>query len=297
MGLFTFDRKIISPSVFPWGREFDEPGFNGLRFEYTGEVQTVTLPAGTYVIHCYGAGGGSRYIPTRSNGGYVKGTVTFNVETLLNMYVGKKGGHSDTGEMVNVPGGWNGGGAGGMPYTASHIPGASGGGATDIRVGRTALANRIIVAGGGGGSSGLINPINSSNAYGGGGGGGGYYGGGGGGGGTSTSGDICAGLGGTQSAGGTGGTGNGTGSGQPGALGVGGAGGNNNYASTIAGSTSRRGGDGGGLTGGRAYGTEANRAHGGGGGSSYADAGLFSGVVHTQGINNGDGFITIIKLS
>ena len=54
---------------------------------------------------------------------------------------------SVTSGTSGTPGGWNGGGLGGSGY------GASGGGATDIRIGGTSLANRVIVAGGGGGGT------------------------------------------------------------------------------------------------------------------------------------------------
>ena len=55
-------------------------------------------------------------------------------------------GNHPYGNCAFVPGGWNGGGA-----NRSAGNGTPGGGASDIRVGGNALANRIIVAGGGGG--------------------------------------------------------------------------------------------------------------------------------------------------
>lgn len=67
------------------------------------------------------------------NGTYQVGNVTLNKNTTLNIYVGGQNGY-------------NGGGAGNSIYGV-------GGGATDIRVGGTANANKIFVAGGGGGSS------------------------------------------------------------------------------------------------------------------------------------------------
>ena len=63
---------------------------------------------------------------------------------VLNLFVG--GQAPDVGNVTPAPGGFNGGGDGGQ-Y------GAVGGGATDVRVGGTALADRVAVAGGGGGGN------------------------------------------------------------------------------------------------------------------------------------------------
>lgn len=84
------------------------------------------------------------------NGTYQVGNVTLNKNTTLNIYVGGQNGY-------------NGGGAGNSIYGV-------GGGATDIRVGGTANANRIFVAGGGGGSSATPNyhQHTGSSVYGGG---------------------------------------------------------------------------------------------------------------------------------
>ena len=109
-------------------------------FNPTGAVQSYTVPAGvTFVtLECWGGYGSYA-------GGYVKGDLIAAPGTVLSVYVGGAAG---------VPaGGWNGGGDGGPPGGAG--PGTSGnggGGGTDVRVGGTALSNRVIVAGGGGGS-------------------------------------------------------------------------------------------------------------------------------------------------
>ena len=120
-------------------------------YSYTGNVQSVTLPAGRYKLEVWGAQGGRGTYSeagTGGQGGYAKGEIIFNSTTTLNIYVGGQGRNAieaNSGSyVVDNPGGWNGGGMGG------HMAG-SGGGATDIRLGGTALSNRIIVAGGGGG--------------------------------------------------------------------------------------------------------------------------------------------------
>ena len=117
-------------------------------YTYTGAVQTVTLPAGSYQIEMWGAdggsttgsGGGGGIAKLGGKGGYSSGLLTLTTATAINVYVGGKGGA----EGLNVPGGFNGGGNSG---TASVIVCGSGGGASDIRVGGTALTDRRIVAG------------------------------------------------------------------------------------------------------------------------------------------------------
>ncbi|MCC0648495.1 glycine rich domain-containing protein [Clostridioides sp. ZZV15-6598] len=107
--------------------------------------QNVTLKPGRYKFECWGARGGALGTPYESGfyygwGGYCSGEITLKKETILYLYVGKDGKK-----------GYNFNGAG-------YGNGASGGGATDIRlVGGTwdnelGLLSRIIVAGGGGGT-------------------------------------------------------------------------------------------------------------------------------------------------
>ncbi|WCM41012.1 glycine-rich protein [Flavobacterium sp. CBA20B-1] len=119
-------------------------------YSYTGAVQTVTLPAGTYEIQTWGADGGNALNGTGGKGGYASGTITVTTPTTYYLYVGGKG---STGSVATT-GGWNGGG--GLVGTfSSPNEGASGGGGTDVRTtSNTTYANRIIVAGGGGGAVG-----------------------------------------------------------------------------------------------------------------------------------------------
>lgn len=151
-----------------------------LNYDYTGAVQTVTLPKGTYKLECWGAQGGYRSGSSYGgHGGYSVGTITLKKATTLYVYVGGSGNTGGT------SGGFNGGGK------RSTYNG--GGGASDIRIGQDSLYARVIVAGGGGSCGG------SSKA-------GGY--GGGETGKTATSGYGSGGGGGTQTAGGSGGSNN-----------------------------------------------------------------------------------------
>lgn len=149
-------------------------------FDYTGSVQEITLPKGSYKLQCWGAQGGNvtgTYAVNGSKGGYSEGVLTLTKTTKLYVFVGGQGtaytsSASQTSTSV-VNGGWNGGGAGVRTsrYNSSGTDGRSfprgGGGATDISTvtsamsyssGRTtrdsaSLLARCIVAGGGAGAS------------------------------------------------------------------------------------------------------------------------------------------------
>lgn len=119
-------------------------------YDYTGAVQTETLPAGKYRIECWGAQGGSHQATTYNqiywaggHGGYSVGTLTLSEQTTLYIYVGGEGEDAAKGT-----GGFNGGGNGYGNTTAA----CGGGGATDVRIGTDSLYHRVIVAGGGGGA-------------------------------------------------------------------------------------------------------------------------------------------------
>lgn len=125
-----------------------------LNFDYTGTVQTVTLPKGTYKLECWGAQGG--YSSSNSGievgmggkGGYSAGTITLNQKTLIYIYTGGVGSISGNGK---ADGGFPNGGS---SWASSTSEGAGGGGgSSDIRIGTDSLYARVIVAGGGGGSS------------------------------------------------------------------------------------------------------------------------------------------------
>jgi hypothetical protein len=243
-------------------------GSGGGDFPYTGSAQTAILSPGIYEIECWGAQGAihdASGTTLQTNlgalGGYSKGRLTVSTTTTVNIYVGGNANH--------YTGGWNGGGSA-VSYAAG------GGGASDVRIGGTALGNRIIVAGGGGGAR--------SPALGGG--GGGLTGGTGG-----ANGGATGGTGGTQTAGGN----NGTPviAGVDAALGVGSSG-------TAQGSC----GGGGGYYGGGRGGYSSTSAAGGGGGSGYI-GGVYSGVTAQftdadyveHPVSDGNGFVRITFVS
>ena len=227
-------------------------------FSYTGSVQTWTVPSGVTSLQVTldGAQGSSAY---GGFGGQVQGIISVTPATVLNIYVGGQG--------SGTTGGFNGGGGGNF----NHPSGAAGGG-SDIRIGGTALSNRVMVAGGGGGS-GASNDDGAILGLGGA--GGGLVGEAGGSDGASEGG----GAGGSQSGGGAAGTG---GWDAAGSLGQG------------AGGAANGGDGGGGYYGGGSGGTNGSgsAAGGGGGGSSYAE-GSATGVSYIQGYQAGNGLTTI----
>lgn len=140
-----------------------------LNFNYTGAVQSITLPKGIYTLECWGAQGGNRSQDSASAtvtgsglGGYSIGTLTLTQLTTCYIYVGGQGGMSSSAGNVKVEGGFNGGGF--ASHESTGEPGNGGGGATDVRIAQDSLYARIIVAGGGGGSG----EDNETGGYGGG---------------------------------------------------------------------------------------------------------------------------------
>jgi hypothetical protein len=128
-----------------------------LNFGYTGAQQTWTVPAtGSYTIETWGAqGGNAGYNGTISTyggkGGYATGAISLAANQVIYIYVGGQGvGGIGILNSNQQAGGFNGGGFG---YNGGNSAsrGAGGGGATDVRVGGTALSNRVIVAGAGAG--------------------------------------------------------------------------------------------------------------------------------------------------
>lgn len=126
-----------------------------LNFNYTGAVQSITLPKGIYTLECWGAQGGNRSQDSASAtvtgsglGGYSIGTLTLTQLTTCYIYVGGQGGMSSSTGNVKVEGGFNGGGF--ASHESTGEPGNGGGGATDVRIAQDSLYARVIVAGGGG---------------------------------------------------------------------------------------------------------------------------------------------------
>lgn len=117
-----------------------------LNFAYTGAVQSIELPKGTYKLECWGAkGGDSSNTAIGGKGGYSLGQLVLPSKTQVYIYSGGSGTAGESGSIKT--GGFNGGGDG------SYGGGGSGGGASDIRIGQDSLYARIIVAGAGGGGA------------------------------------------------------------------------------------------------------------------------------------------------
>lgn len=245
-------------------------------FSFTGAPQTFTVPqcVNQVTITCRGAAGAQGHTGSQpgGQGGVASGTLSVNPGQTLHVYVGGQGQRSNSSPML---GGWNGGGNG-YNYGNTSWFCAGGGGASDVRVGGTALSDRVIVAGGGGGGGGSGSWGNGAGGNGGGLTGQAGY--------DSSSGGYSGqrhGLGGTQSSGGAGGANNNNEpAGQAGSLGQGG------NAST--GSNTLASGGGGGYYGG---GGGSYHGGGGGGGSSYI-GGVTNGSTQTGG-QSGNGQVLI----
>ncbi len=115
-------------------------GPTSVPFSYTGGAQTWTVPTGVTSVQvtAVGAQGGGSY---GGLGSQVVATIPVTPGQTLGIYVGGQ-------DSSGTTGGYNGGGAGG--YSGSDV-GYGGGGASDVRLGGTTLADRVVVAGGGGG--------------------------------------------------------------------------------------------------------------------------------------------------
>ena len=266
-------------------------------FDYTGGMQTYTVPPGvtSIQIDAYGGQGQEETIEDYDQslgglGGFATGVLTVTPGEVLNIYVGGAG----TEDVA----GYNGGALGGFgtPSTGDGGRAGSGGGASDVRQDGTALTDRVIVAGGGGGGGrDYVNGGCVPCGTGGNGGAGGAL--------TGTDGDDpnyyigtypnvgSGGKGGTAVGGGAGGDGPEGPDGNPGILGDGGQGidGTQSVAS---------GGGGGGYYGGGA-GAGASwgsgvAGGGGAGGSSYL--GSLTEASTTAGIRTGNGQIIITEL-
>lgn len=246
--------KLLALGAFAFSQGIAQTTFN-----YTGAMQTYTVPPGSFsiTVDVYGAQGGLGYnVPLvgAGLGGRVQATVAVTPGEVLNIYVGGQGGPGGT--TIGGTAGYNGGGTGGG--WSGGRSGGGGGGASDIRQGGTALSNRVVIAAGGGGTG-----VNYSSGNRGGDGGGlvgangltGTY----------------LGAGATQSAGGA----------PNGALGQGG--------NAPSGQTG--GGGGGGY-----YGGGSSAWEGGGGGSSYTATVGVTSVTHTAGNHSGNGQIIITPI-
>ncbi|WP_198677491.1 Ig-like domain-containing protein [Leucobacter luti] len=261
-------------------------------FPYTAEAVSWVVPTDVTEVTAMasGAQGGSiSYFTYGGLGGRTTAQLPVSPGESLTVV---SGGAGMTVRDCSTPaafGGFNGGGS--ATVSSGGCVGAGGGGASDVRVGGTALSDRVLVAGGGGGAANVV--FRSSPASGGA--GGGLTGG--------TGGPVAVPAPSEGSPAGTdpvplGGTGGDQTGGGSGLLGVGGAGvpfeatTGNDYLSS-------GGGGGGGYYGGgggkpvKAAGTEGSpdptTVVGGGGGSGYGPAG----AVFETGVRSGDGEVVI----
>ena len=118
-------------------------GQSEITFGYTGEVEIYVVPncVSQLEVQLKGAAGGGS---NGGNGSTVTGIIDVVEGEILEIRVGVEGGCPSAG--------YNGGGAGGAAGGAN--AGCGGGGASDIRIGGSALADRFVVAAGGGGMGG-----------------------------------------------------------------------------------------------------------------------------------------------
>ena len=234
-------------------------------FEYTGSVQTWTVPSGITRIQVdvYGAQGGGE--GGGGLGGYVSASIPVTPSQVLYVYVGQQVSGPAAGSAYN--------GGGNSGKYARNIAGP-GGGASDIRISSNDMTARFVVAGGGGG----VGTCGTGGAGGGISGGNGFC--------TSGDGGLRYGYGGLSTAGGQGGGGSAD-RGGPGILGGGGDG------------TWDGGGGGGGYFGGGGGGNIDYNGYyggGGGGGSSYLSS-TGELITNQQGVRTGNGVVIITPTS
>jgi len=247
-------------------------------YNYTGSIETFTVPLGVteLTVYCWGAGGGagdtSLANTTGGDGGFVKATINVTSISSLKLVVGQGGRKGNPGSQTTTA---FGGGGLGIASDNNYAPG-SGGGLSGIFVNNNDMymqginnhfvnpsAIPIIISGAGGGNGNRANAGNEDSLFNGGNGGSltGNDG-------STTTGFTQNGKGGTQAAGGAGGTG-GIANGTSGNKFQGGNG--NSYG----------GGGGAGWYGGGAGGVSGSTVGGGGGGSSYINV-----TYTTRTINN-----------
>lgn len=128
-----------------------------VNFNFTGSAQTWTVPpcVTTISVEVAGAKGGG---VNGGNGARLNANIAVTPGQVIQINIGGMGGQGTN------SGGWNGGGTGHNSNTLPTRASFGGGGASDIRINGTALANRVIVAGGGGGRSGGSGPVCGGNA-------------------------------------------------------------------------------------------------------------------------------------
>ena len=128
-------------------------------FGYTGAAQTWTVPPGvtTATFDVQGAPGGvGAGLNSGGGGGEATADLPLAPGTTVTLVVGGAGGSPGPCSGAGG-GGFNGGAAGGAySFGGCTDGGGGGGGASDVRIGGSALTDRVLVAGGGGGAPGGI---------------------------------------------------------------------------------------------------------------------------------------------
>ncbi len=264
LAIFTLIVYFIISPYFAKSQENKLKGAVKLeKFKYTGQSQEFIVPDGVLALEVELAGGSGGYAFSKNDiygfpglGGRVMGILNVSPGQHLIINVGGIGQNGT--EKYKGEGGFSGGAPGGI--IANEYAGGGGGGSSDIRIANGTLKDRLIVAGGGGGAG----------KYGAGGNGGGLQG-------ANGYGDGENASGGSQSKGGLGGIYYNSAFAESGTFGMGGA--------SSAGTTGGGGGGGWYGGGGGAFGDGA-------GGSSFA-AKQIQNVQHSQGTNEGNGYVTI----
>lgn len=201
LGTVAGEDETFSVSVRCEATSGEYERFGAEDFDYTGNIQTVNLTPGTYVLETWGAQGGYGMNDTYRGGygGYSIGSITLTQNTTLYIAIGGQGGNGVSKVNTLNAGGYNGGG---NTYGSTNKYTGSGGGATHIATVDGLLStlsestNNILIVSGGGGAGGYQSASYSST----GGDAGGYIGNDG----TTTNTSHVTGKGGTQTEGGTG---------------------------------------------------------------------------------------------
>lgn len=139
------------PSVQPTQRPTNTTLFSKVvTYQYTGAVQTYTVPVGVTLIKitAAGAAGGGGYNSNRWSigglGGYISTLLSVVPGQVYYVYVGGMGASRDVYYGIShSSGGYNGGGSCSNPNTGE------GGGGTDVRTSANDITTRVVVSGGG----------------------------------------------------------------------------------------------------------------------------------------------------
>lgn len=128
-----------------------------VRYDYTGEIQTFTVPDSVeeITIEAYGAAGGANTSDTAGTGGRVQATFNVLPGSTYDVYVGGRGGATTDGGHGGdrKTAGWPNGGTGATGSGGSSVDGYGGGGSSHVVPAGGSFSEALIVAGAGGGSN------------------------------------------------------------------------------------------------------------------------------------------------